>query len=423
MPKKTILLIEDDHKTETAVREALRAEYKIDAVKESRAARAYLDEKKPNLVIIDFDLKGQDGLQVYKDLAPSGKVIMLSISGSIPLAVSAAKLGVAEFLRKPINAAQLKEAVSRNISILEMKLQWVKGMEWLRGESRKVKELFAKIQKALREGKDMILVGDRGIPKESLAEFIHQNGPKKGRNLASIDLASFSRESLETYFWATVQKLMSLPDPASIRSEENLCGTIYLENLENLDHQFASTIFNFFRERKGREDRNIRALLGIYDKNSIRGIKIDEYALIEIPALRERKEDLPYLLDLYLKRSSAKYNKQVSFISSELLDPLASYDYPGNYLELEKMIEGAVLSSASNSLELKNFPFVFKELVQSSLKKGISEKLTLDEAKKNLEKNLCRILLEKVNQDNSAAARFLDVPKAVLGSRLESHID
>ncbi|KPJ65437.1 hypothetical protein AMJ44_10125, partial [candidate division WOR-1 bacterium DG_54_3] len=377
----------------------------------------------PDLMMIDFDLKGKDGLEIFKELQPSPRVIMFSASGSIPIAVSATKLGVSEFLRKPINAEQLRSAVEKNISREAIKLRRGKGIEWLSGKSPKLKEMFAKIQKALEAARDIILVGERGIPKERVAEFIHQNGPKRERKLAKIDLSSFRKETLEAHFWANIQELMGRPKASSLQNEQDLYGTVYLENLEGLDEFFKRSIFNFFKERKGRIDKSIRAIIGIYDKNEIQRLKIKEGFLIEIPPLRERKEDLPGLLELYLKRYSTEYNKKVEFISSELLDFLAAYDYPGNYLELERLIQGAVLEAASDKLELKNFLLDFRGLLQTSLKKGLEENLTLEEAKRKLEKILYPTLLKKFDGDKSRVARFLDIPKATLVERLEDLVD
>ena len=163
--KKLILLIEDDHKTESAICEVLEREYKIETAKNKEGAAAFLETKSPDLMIIDFDLKGKDGLQLFKELQPAVKVIMLSASGSIPLAVSATKLGISEFLRKPVNAEQLKEAVDQNMAREEIRLRWIEGLDWLRGGSSVVRELLADVQEAVRGTKDVMLVGERGIPK------------------------------------------------------------------------------------------------------------------------------------------------------------------------------------------------------------------------------------------------------------------
>lgn len=411
MDKKTILLIEDDPKTEAVIREALGEEYSLEIAPGTESASAILAGKTPDLIIIDFDLKGEDGMQVFRTLGSSIKTFMLSASGSIPLAVSAAKSGITEFLGKPVDAVQLKTAIERNILEAEAKLYWGGGLEWLRGESPKLK-------KCLRENTDIVLVGEQGIPKEKIAEFIHWNGQKKERKLIRIDLNSFRPETLENHFWANIHELMSIPSPDSLQNEEDRCGTLFLENADDLSDQFKSSIFNFFRDRPAKIDKGIRAIFGVYDKSSIHG-----YAYIEIPPLRERKEDIPYLLGSYLARFSSEYNKNVGYISSEVLNFLTAYDYPGNYVELEDLIRNAVIRANSDKLEIKDFPFNFKRLLLAFLKDGLKKGLTLEQAKRRFEKGLYDVLLRKSEEERSSVARFLDIPKTVLAERIEDLLD
>jgi DNA-binding NtrC family response regulator len=420
MARKTILIITDNHKTEASVREVLGKRYDFEVARDSRQAAAQLAKRSPDLIIIDFDLKGEDGLRLFRNLGTSVKTIMLSASGSIPLAVSAAKLGVEEFLRKPMNAEQLRASVEKNISREPLKLCWKEGLEWLRGGSPSLQKMLGSIQDILGENRDVILVGEQGIPKDRVAEFIHSNSPRRAKRFVKVDVASFRRESFETHFWAAVQEIMSLPGVDSVQSEEDRCGTLYLENVENLDDHFKLSILDFFKERKGKIDKGISAIIGVCNKSAIQE---NGYVLIEIPPLRERKEDIPYLLELYLKRSSIKYGKEVKFVPTEILDFLVTYDFPGNYQELERLVEGAVLAAASDKLELENFPFDFRGLLQTSLRKALRENLTLEEAKRRFEKGLFHMLLKKSGGESSRVARFLDIPKTVLAERLEDLLD
>jgi len=427
--KRTILLIEDDHKTEASIREALGREYDLERVKDGEGADKFLAKKSADLIIIDFDLKGRDGLQVFKELQAPAKAIMLSASGSIPLAVSATKLGVSEFLRKPINAEQLQIAVAKNIAREEIKLRWIEGLEWLRGTGAGIYKMFSDIQQAIEGGRDILLVGERGVPKEKVAEFINFNSPHRDRRMVRLDMSSFRKESLEPHFWASVQEFMALPEGTSLQSEKERVGLLYLDNLEGLDEHFVQAIFNFFRERKGKIDKSVRAVFGFYAKASIpkfvfRGSSgIRDHALVEVPALRERREDLPFLLDLYLKKYSKRYNKSVDLVSTGVLDLLASHDYPGNYVEMERLVQEAVLSTPGGKLELKHFPVGIRGLAQASVKEGLAENLTLEEAKRRFEKDLYHLVLKKSDDDSSRVARFLDVPKSVLVERLKDLVD
>jgi len=422
MTKKTILLIGDDPKTSAAVKEELSG-YEVEAVSKAEAAADAIGKKAPALIVFDLDLKGVDPLQVFRQislLAPQVKFIMLSSSGSIPLAVSATRLGAADFLRKPLQPKQLKTSVEENI--LKVESLWAPIMiDWLQGESPKIKKMLDDIRNSLSSHNRMILLGERGIEKGELVGLIHANSLKKKRKMQALDLASFRRENLEAHFWSTLQEIMAEPEISSLRSEEDLCGTLYLENLESLEDHFIFSILNFLKERKGKVDKEILTVFGIYDRSFIQKVKIQEYALVEIPFLRERKEDLPYLLSHYLKKYSTKLNKPIRGISSELLNFVSSYDYPGNYKELETLVEQAVLSTASEVIELRDLPLGFRDIADALMNKIFrTRNFKLQNAKNEFEKNLYRALLSKTEEDVAAAARFLDIPRTTLAERIET---
>jgi len=396
--------------------------YEVEVASKAEAAADSIRKKAPDLIIFDLDLRGGDGLQVFRQiriLAPQIKIIVLSSSNSIPLAVSATKLGASDFLRKPFSPKQLKTSVDENIRQMESLLTPIM-VEWLQGESPKLKKMFEDIRKALLSHNNIILLGERGIEKEKLIELIHANSLKRKRKMRFLDLASFRRENLEAHFWSAIQEIMAEPEIVSLRSEEDLCGTLYLENLESLDDHFSLSILNFLKDRKGKIDKGILAVIGIYERNFVQKIKFQEYAVIEIPHLRERKEDLPYLLNHYLNIYSIRYNKRVKGISSELLAFMITYDYPGNYRELESLVQQAVLSTSSEAIGVKDLPVDFKEVAEVSIKKILRRRdLRLQEARKAFEKNLYRFLLSKAEKDVASVARFLDVPRTTLAERLE----
>lgn len=423
MTKKTILLIEDDPKTEAGIREVL-GEYELKAVSSAEAAGASIRERNPDLVIIDYDLRGIDGLRVFRQihlLVPQVKVIMLSVANNITLAVTATKAGVADFLRKPVEAGALRLSVEKNLVGLPEAFPGPAEVVWLQGESDTVKKLYVDIQRALAASRNLILTGERGIEKGKLVEFMHACSLKKRRKLRTLDLSSFRRENLEAFFWAAAQEIMAEPEIGSPRGEEDRCGTLYLENIGTLDENFKRSVFEFFRRRKGNIDKEVLVIVGVYSYGEVQADMTEGYAEVGIPPLRERKEDLPYLLGDYLRFFSAKHNKKARGFSTELLEYLSAYDYPGNYEELEHLIEQGVLLASSEVLELKDIPLHFKAILAVSMKKAFrSGKLSFEEARREFEEDLYRVLLSKSDGDVAAAARFLDLPRTVLAERLEN---
>lgn len=408
MQKKTILLIEDDHKSEAAIKDVLGLDYNLKTVKDEKGASVFLASHTPDLILIDFDLKKKDGLQIYRELRPNLRVIMLSASGNIPLAVTATKQGVVDFLRKPVNPDELRGAVERNIEEPEKRLRFLDNAGWLRGESAKIKEALKGIREAVKGRRDVVLVGERGIPLKDAASFIHANGTQSRKKLLVINLASYANENIESHFWTSLKTILAIPDANSLQREADLCGTLYLENLNSIEESFKESILSYFKKAK----KDAQVIFGSRSKE-------EGFLNIKLPKLAERKEDLPLLLEYYLKKISIKYNKSVKYISSDLLEYLASYDFPGNYIELEKMIEEAVLSAKGANLDPKNFPLSNNGLINASLKRSLNEDLTLEEAKRGYEKRLFKILMEKTDGEEGAVARFIDLPR----SRVKDLID
>ena len=412
MIKKRILIVEDDLKTGARLKEMLGKEYRLELVGSKKAVASF-EKSIPDLILIDYDLKDKNGLQVFYEihpLKPEIKIIMLSTSGSIPLAVNAAKSGISDFLRKPLNAEQVKEAVARSIFKPQRKARLPQNVGWLRGESSVLNKMLHGIQETAAKNSDLVLQAEKGIDKRAIAEIIHGYGPQSRRKLVVLNLASFQKEALETSFWTILQDAMVLPDPSSLREEEDRCGTIFLNNFESVDEHFKIVLLKFFRERRGKIDKSIRLIIGVEKSN------LKDFACIEIPPLRQRKGDLPYILAFSLKYYSDQHNKTLKHISTQLLEFLMAYDYPGNYAELDRLIQVAVLNSTSNQLEARDLPFNFDQILQGALKKDGS---TLEKAKQDFERKLYPLLLQKLEGNQAAVARFLDFPKTAFLQRLE----
>jgi DNA-binding NtrC family response regulator len=422
MDKRSILLFTDDHATEVHIREAL-PDHDVASVSQIESAANSIQAKIPDLVIVDFDLRAQDGLQVFRhihQLVPRVRIILLSASNNIPLAVKATKLGAADFIRKPLDIKILRQSVEDNLYRMEELYPLPAGEEWLRGESPGIAKLYSALRQAVLTGNNLIVFAERGIEKRSIVGYIHARGLKPRRKLISLDLNFFRRENLEANFWATIQEVMTEPEMASVQGEEDLCGTLFLDNIEGLDDNFKRSIFDYFKSRKGKTDKQILAVIGISERKELQSENIRDYPWVEVPPLRERKEDLPHLLGYYLNLFCRKHNKQVRAISADLIDFLTAYDYPGNYRELECLLEQGVLSAGSEVLELKDVAVDIEGLMEFTLKRIFSSgKLGLGEAKREFENKLYSFLLAKTDGDLAATARFLDLPKTTLAERLD----
>ena len=415
MTKKTILLIADDAKVSTTVQEIVGREYLIENVVDGDSASAFLAKHTPDLMLIDFDLKGKDGLQIFRELKTTARAVMFSTSGNIPLAVSATKLGVVEFLRKPLNAEELTAAIHRSLPTTLNLINWPHNSTWFQGESPKLIKLLAELKLVLNNTKDLILMSEIGIEKQAVAQLLHLNGGLMSRKLAVVDLAQFRRENQESHFWMILQELMTVPASSSLAAEAELCGTILLNNVDSLEENFQNAIYKFIKERSGRIDKNIRVVIGLAAKAKPQ----PGFVVIKIPPLRERKEDLALLLQLYLEKISRELGLELKYLSPKILKHLLAYDYPGNYLELESLCREALLVGQTEKLDLTAWPLSWQQLKVSSLKTQLRTNSSLNQAKKYLERELYNVLLNKADNNAANLGLFLDLPKSSLTDRLE----
>ncbi|MDD5593153.1 MAG: response regulator [Candidatus Margulisbacteria bacterium] len=419
MAKKAILLIEDDARVEQAVKAAL-SDYAVETVKGAGEAAEAIRKKKPALLIIDYDLKKLDGLQVFRQVhlaVPFTKVIMISLSNDIPLAVTATKMGVADFLKKPVSVKELLAAVERNIVAAEELT--ASDIAWLQGESPELKKMNEAISAALQSRRNLVLSAERGIDKGDVADHIHRRGLKKKRQFRAIDLADFRRENLEGPFWAAVQEAVGEDKSSkSAENDEDRCGTLYLDNIESLEESFRLSIFEFFKEKKEKVDPEILVVIGLFDPKSLPAGLVKNYSLVEVPPLRSRRVDLPQLISRQLAAFSTLHGKKVRAVSSELTYLLGLYEFPGNYHELASLLEAGVLSATGEILEIKDLPLDFKTLLAMTIGNArLKGKLGLEEARLFLEKLAYKTLLAKSGGDAGVTARFLDIPRTTFLER------
>ncbi|MFH1386873.1 MAG: response regulator [bacterium] len=407
---KKILLVTDEAVLEGKVRDLLSG-YEIERLAKLSESLHYITQKKPALVILDFDLPGEGGITAFKQIdlvSPGIPVIALSSNPDIPLAVTATKLGLANFLKRPIDPEQLLAAVRQTQESQQANLLKTAAEIWLQGASPELQKMYAAIRDLVISSKNLVIFGERGIEKEDVVKFIHGRGLGKNRKFLTIDLLNFQKEGMESHFWSAILGALS---PTS----EERCGTVYLKNIELVDDNFRRTICQYFKVRNEKTDQRVLTIIGFFEKESLPGELLADYNSLTIPPLRQRKSDLPGLLSSYLAHYAALHNKEIKGFAADLLAWLNLYDYPGNYRQLECLIEQGVLASTSSLLDLKDIPINLNDVVQISLKRSALQGL---EKKEEFEKEFYDLLLMRTGGDYALVANFLDLPKSAFEKRV-----
>ncbi len=428
---KKVLILEDNPDITGEIKEILGEEYEVKEAKNATEAIDFLQTWLPDIIIQDCDVKGEDSFDVFKRLKsinPYINILMISSTSEIRTAVTAAKMGVSDFLRKPLTAQRFKESVEKTLSteeILPFKVAALEGAEWLSGGSSVLSEFLKNLEAAARSDLDSILIGERGIPKDIVAELIHKSGRSRNKKYVFLDLISFSKEATEQHFWTTFIELL---EARMDLLEEETVGTIHLLRFEVLPKHFQISILQFLNKRKkeflANLDKSIKLIISTDKEEDIQNFErvelLSPFFKLIIPPLRERMEDLPILIDSYLNKFSKIYAKVVRGVSTNLLPLMSLYGWPGNYVELENLLLGATLSTKGEIITLHDFQIDSGFVTDTILKKFFSQRiLMLEDVRENFEKEVLGLVLEKVGWDESRAATFLDIPKTILQERMK----
>ena len=399
MKKNKILVFSSD----PAVISPLKASYDIDGAVARTDFLKKVGENPGILAVIDCDIREAAGLSLYKEikkLSPDSSVIMLSSTVTIPEAVEASKVGVADFIRKPALSERLLGSVKSNILRGEgREINFAPRMEaWLQGSGGKIKEMFNDLESAVKGRKNILFISEPGVDILSLVNIIrdHSGGEQK---LTTIDMLTFQKESLENIFWMVLQQAIASSD------------IIYFERFGSANEKHQASILDYIKSKalKG----NIRLIAGAKDpaENKL----FANWERIIVPSLRERKEDMPEMLKAYADGYSLKYGKKIESMALDVLKMICSYSWPGNYRELECLIENAVIANEGGAITLKDIQLGSKMLSENLRSAGAGDLLNF---KNSVEKDLVNIFYKKTGSEDMTS-NLLDIPKSRISENLK----
>ncbi len=398
MKKNRILVFSSD----PSVISPLKGSYDIEAVSSRGEVLKKAGETPGILAVIDCDMLPAGSLSLYKEIkkaSPASAVIMLSSTVTIPEAVEASKIGVADFIRKPALSEKLLGSVKNNIERNEgsgIKLTSRPG-EWMLGKGIKIRALFKNIEFAARERKNILFISETGIDVLSLVKIIrdHSGG---GQKLTVIDMLAFRKESLENIFWMVLQEALA---------SSNI---IYFDKFSAADERHQASILDYIKGKalKG----NVTVIAGVQDSGE--SAVFADWEKIIVPGLRERREDIPDMLKAYIREYSEKYGKRIESIALDALGMICDYSWPGNYRELECIIENAVIANEGGAITVRDIQLGSRMVFESL---GSQTEDLLD-FKNSVEKGLVNIFFTKTGSEDMTA-NLLDVPKSRIAENLK----
>jgi DNA-binding NtrC family response regulator len=442
-----LLVVEDDPLMREFVYQTLsRGQYILETASKGIEAQSKLDERAYHLIILDIklpDLSGLELLSHIKKLSPAPEVVMMTAYATIEGAVEAMRMGAANYLRKPFSAQELEAAVKNALDLQKLKeenkrlrgqLDLQSGYGMMVGKDKKMQEVYKLIDLVAQSHSTVLIQGETGTGKELVARAIHQISSRREEPFISINCAAVPDNLLESELFGH-EKGAFTGAISRRKGKFELAdgGTILLDEIGEMSLRLQAKLlrvlqeFEFYRiggSNPIRVDVRVIATTNQDLKQAIKEGRFREdlffrlnVVKINLPPLREKRNDIPLLANYFLRKYRELYHKDMSIISREAMEMLLKYDWPGNVRELENQMERAVvLNSTSevkpNHLNLQ-YDLHFSERTSFSGMVGLSLR--------EMEKNLLLKTLESEGGNRTRAAQVLGITVRTLRNKLKEY--
>lgn len=442
-----ILVCDDDEIICYLVKELLAEEgFNADVVYDGKDAISAIRQKNYDLLILDLNLKttrGEEILKFVKDYDKSIEVIILSAETELKLAVQCLKQGAFDFIQKQYYTEELIPTVNRALyqknliqktELLEKELEKVSPAEIV-GKSDSIKRLLTLAQKAALSDSNILIEGETGTGKELLAKFIHKNSNRKNYSYVTVNCAALPDQLLESELFGYEKGAFT--DAKTTKRglvEISNRGTLFLDEIGELSLTIQPKLLRFLENGEYRRIGGIvnlksdvriicatnRNLMEEAEKKNFRRDLLFRLNVItlSIPPLRERKEDIPFLVEHFLNTKLKTRVKKT--ISDEALDLLMKYDYPGNVRELEHIIERAIIFSDNNIIRANEIiiPQKTKDKIIDTDSRVVPENVNTLE---DLEKWYIKKILYQNNLDRAKTANKLGISVKTLYNKIKAY--
>lgn len=441
--KFTILVIDDEENIRNGLAANFEMEdYNVRTASSGKQGLELLAHGDIDLVVTDLRMDGISGEEVLRRVTtelPGIPVIVLTGHGSIDAAVAAMKNGAYDFLTKPLNLDQLNAIVKRALETRELSLKHkmllseldtVRSFGKMIGKSAEIQKVFNLVEKVAPSKASVLITGESGVGKELVADAVHSLSPRKNNSFIKVHCAALSESLLESELFGHEKGAYTGADSMKKgRFELAHGGTIFLDEIGEINQQTQIKLLRVLQEKKfervgGEEtievDVRVVAATNRNLEEEVRAGRFREdlyYRLnvvsIHVPSLRERKDDIPLLVDAFVKKFSDENGKNVTGIDAKARSALYKYDWPGNIRQLQNCIESACVMCSGTEISLEDLPPSISEYKGDGMI-SVPTGITLEEA----EKIIIRQNLAANKGNKSKTAELLGIERKTLNRKL-----
>lgn len=443
MQKKVKVLVVDD---EAIMRDSLQdwladAGHEVLTAENAGQALEIIKRENPVVAVIDLVLAGSSGLELLKSarqISPNIQVVIITAYGSVPTAITAIKEGAYDYIEKPFSPEKVELIINKlverqalleeNIS-LHQKLEEKYSFENIVARSSRMQKIIEMIKIVSKSNASVLITGESGSGKELVARAIHTQSYRRSKPFVAVSCAALPENLLENDLFGHESGAFSgAYTHRRGKFEMANKGTLFMDEVGNLNFSIQVHLLRVLEEKAfchvgGSEviPLDIR-LISACDKDIKKTIEAGQFledlyyrlsvVNIELPPLRERKEDIPILADFFLRKFNEENQKKLAGFSAEAIDFLLKYEWPGNVRELENAIERAVILAKGDYVEVS-------DLYQQSL--YLPRKTSSGKTMHDVEKNHILNILIEVNGNCSEASRVLGISRMTLYNKIKAY--
>ena len=445
----SVLIVDD----ESAIRESLQTlleleGYTVDTATDGEEGLARLADHPYDLVLLDFAMPDRNGVDVLREIRERDAelaVIMITAYGTVENAVSAMQTGATNFIQKPwdneklladVRTAVGQRRAEQEIIQLKRALKQRYNFEHIVGKSEPMLRIFDLVAQVAPSRSTVLLQGESGTGKELIAKAVHMNSPRKDQPFVPVNTGSMPTDLLESTLFGHVKGAFT----SAIASKKGLFemadrGTLFLDEIGTMGLETQAKILRVLQDRRFMHlggvsevqvDVRIIAATNVDLRQQVKEGKFREdlfYRLnvitIDLPPLRQRKNDIPLLAQHFAQKFAEENAKPALNISTDALRPLMDYDWPGNVRELENVIERAVVLANGPTLTIDLLP---DNLVGRGAKLALMEHrpdASLFEIMEDCERRIITDMLEKCGWNQTEAADQFRIPLSTLNQKIK----
>ena len=443
-----VLIIDDEAEIRESLQTLLEMEgFAVETAATGEAGLQRIGEHPFDLILLDLTLPGRNGMEILAEIRAHETglpVIMITAFGTVENAVHAMQGGAVNFVQKPWDNEKLladiratvgwRRAEEENVQ-LKRALKQRYNFENIVGKSEPMLKIFDLVGQVANSRSTVLLQGESGTGKEIIAKALHLNSPRHDRPFVPVNTGSMPTDLLESTLFGHVKGAFT----SAIASKKGLFeiadrGTLFLDEIATMSLETQAKILRVLQDRRFMHlggiqeiqvDVRIIAATNIDLRQLVREGRFREdlfYRLnvitIELPPLRQRREDIPLLVQFFLKRYAEENDRPARRVTPEALRPLMSYAWPGNVRELENVIERAVVLSSGSEITIDLLPDNLLGRGSTFTLHDAPTDASLFEVVEDVERRIISDMLEKCNWNQTEAAEHFKVPLSTLNQKI-----